>query len=161
MCVFSTNHKDTECNGHRFSKIKSTSTPIPNILGPNTNREFRYIEVDHDYKQRFGPHRIKVVAIGEFIREFSGLELCLFDGELQQVYRDELAKAVGSMPDFRSEKGADVRYRLVNLADHIARMMYKYRTVQKLSHNFNLYDSERIEPDLDAWQHFFRKFRTA
>ncbi|MDD5651168.1 MAG: hypothetical protein PHF86_12265 [Candidatus Nanoarchaeia archaeon] len=110
-----------------LTKIRDKGN-IEKIIG---NRDFRYIIIHEVYSSMLNPEDLRVMAICEFIKFFknNNLEdpLFIIDGMLNEKEHEQLDLIL--YPNFRPhmiiEPKADLHYPIVNIADHIANLIFK------------------------------------
>lgn len=111
-------------------------------------RDFKYLLLTEDYKDRFGYEGVRAIAYAELIKSFSPLELVLIDREIDPMLRENIARIVHPLPlpDIIAESNADHRYPVVNMADHIARKLFRYYQPFKNERAYLKYADYMISP---------------
>jgi hypothetical protein len=126
---------------------KRREVDILELLG---GREFRFIVFDSRDVGLIGVDNLMYVACSKFIRHFGAtteLSQVLIDGRLEGEQKRMLEKiATGNsivIPKIRPIRNGDIRVPLVNIADHIARLLFRYYAGLS-SERFNPYPAYRI-----------------
>lgn len=126
-------------------KKKNDEEEISDIL---RKRDFRYIMMNANYKDRFGFEGIRAIAYAELIKQFGNLELVIIDKEIDSCLEENIARIIypNELPRIIAESNADRRYPLVNMADHVARKLFRYYQPFKNERVYAKYSSHLIQP---------------
>ncbi|MBN2459691.1 hypothetical protein JXB28_05375 [Candidatus Woesearchaeota archaeon] len=111
-------------------------------------RDFKYVLLTEDFKDRFGFEGVRAIAYAELIKALSPLELVIIDRDIDPLLKENMARIIHpqKLPDVVAENNADHRYPLVNMADHIARRLFRYYQPFKNERSYPKYAEYMISP---------------
>jgi len=152
--VYSENPEDMVVNSEGLSKKrKSPKKLINSIL---QEREFKYLVIDETYAGLFHIKDIGVLAAAELIRAFENLETVIIDGEIRRAELKKLEELVKKPVIILPEPKGDVKYPIVNAADNLAHILYKYHSECKRKNNDGRdYEDRLITPTIEEYKCLF------
>lgn len=122
--------------------------------------DFRHVIIPAWWRETFGPHNMRIVALAELIKSamaFGALERVLVDGHLSAEELTELRRALqpSQLPSVRHGPNFDTTYPLVNRADRLANLLYRYYSCPGVEATD--YVSRLVTPKIEDYRFFFRQ----
>ncbi|MBN2052055.1 hypothetical protein JW756_00970 [Candidatus Woesearchaeota archaeon] len=152
--VYSENPEDIVTTTKGLSKKRKSPKRIINSI--LQEREFKYIVIDESYSQLFHTKNISVLAAAELIRAFNNLERIIIDGEIRRTELRNLEGLAQKPVIILPEPKADVKYPIVNAADNLAHILYKYHSECKRKNNDGKdYEEHLITPNIYEYSCLF------
>jgi hypothetical protein len=152
VAVYSKFYQDIVEHEKQLSKVRRNGSSA--VLPVVKNRTFRHILIPENYGHSVGSDGASLVVISEFIKYFDDVEEVVIDGkpkwEGHMIENLETLVHPTKLPKVSFIIKGDTKFKLVNLADHVANLLHKYYS--KLKYNKGMrYSGYLITPDFEGY----------
>jgi len=124
-----------------------------NIFSVLGERDFRYSLIPEEYTRILDKHYINLLVFSNFIKHCGDLELVIIDGEIRSYDLKQIERMIYpfSNPRIKCEAKADIKYKIVNVADHIANLLYKHHVQDYNKKTNNNYTNNLLGPNIERF----------
>ena len=150
VAVFS--DRQTDILKYKQIKKRKAHNTIESIL---RDRDYRFLLVEKKHVEKLGPHAIKSSIISTLVLSFDRNikeTHVIIDGEEKNCLRYDISYIVSkelkqrvSQENFVFVKNADILFPIVNKADEIANIIYRYYRRFKFLRTLTKYDNKKVE----------------